>query len=250
MKPIETLINRKGARRMGEIPAEVLLLLNSGKLETKNLVEWLAIDVRQLAAACDLTCPDDVARQKIMGQNRGMGRVVLAQNAMERLADHPSDMVRAWVAYAYGAMDGVSFPDKLARIKPFAADHNQATRECAWDAWRSDFARDVVGNISCLVPWVTDSDANIRRCAIEGTRPRGVWTHHIDVLKQSPELALPLLEPVRSDPSRYVQNALGNWLNDAGKTQPKWVMTLTERWLSESPTRETRYIVNRARRSF
>lgn len=250
MKPIDTLINRKGARRMAEIPVDVLAALNSGNIETKNLVEWLAIDARQLAAACGLPCPDEVAEQKIMGQNRGMGRVVLSENAMARLTGHPSDMARAWVAYAHGAQDGVAFAEKLALIKPFAADLNQATRECAWDSWRPDFARDVAGNLPYLMPWVVDADANIRRCAIEGTRPRGVWTNHIEALKQSPGQALKLLEPVRSDPSRYVQNALGNWLNDAGKTQKDWVMDVTERWLKESPTRETRYIVNRARRSF
>lgn len=94
-----------------------------------------------------------------------------------------------------------------------------------------------------------DADPNIRRCAVEGTRPRGVWTAHLEALKQDPEPGLALLEPVRSDPSRYVQNAAANWLNDASKSRPDWVQAVAARWAEESPTKETAYIVNRGLRT-
>ena len=35
---------RKGARRISEIPPDVLEALNTGQTETVNLVEWLAVD--------------------------------------------------------------------------------------------------------------------------------------------------------------------------------------------------------------
>ena len=54
---------------------------------------------------------------------------------------------------------------------------------------------------------------------------------------------------MRSDPSRYVQNAVANWLNDASKSRPDWVQVITARWTEESPTRETAYIVNRGLRT-
>ncbi len=97
-----------------------------------------------------------------------------------------------------------------------------------------------------MQPWVRDPDENIRRFATELTRPRGVWCARIEILKAEPWRALSLLEPLRADPSRYVQNSVANWLSDASKSRPQWVSQLGERWLVESDALQTRYIVRRA----
>ena len=110
-------------------------------------------------------------------------------------------------------------------------------------------AADLDLGLELLEPWVRDADPNVRRCAIEGTRPRGVWAGHIEALKEAPEPGLKLLEPVRSDSSKYVQKAVANWLNDASKSRPDWVRSVVERWASESPTKETAWIVDRGMRT-
>lgn len=110
-------------------------------------------------------------------------------------------------------------------------------------------AAELEQGLALLQAWVADSDPNVRRFAVEGTRPRGVWCAHIAALKERPELGLPLLEPVRADPSRYVQLSVANWLNDAGKSRPDWVEALCARWERESPAKETKWIVNRALRT-
>jgi 3-methyladenine DNA glycosylase AlkC len=65
-------------------------------------------------------------------------------------------------------------------------------------------------------------------------------------LKQNPALALPILEPLKSDKAKYVQDSVGNWLNDASKTQPQLVYDICEKWQNESPIKETNYIINKA----
>jgi len=62
-------------------------------------------------------------------------------------------------------------------------------------------------------------------------------------------MALSLLEAVISDPVKYVQDSVGNWLNDASKTNPDWVLQICDKWLETSDTRETRRIVTQAKRS-
>lgn len=74
------------------------------------------------------------------------------------------------------------------------------------------------------------SDPNERRFAVEVSRPRSVWGRHIPELRDCPELARPLLELVIKDESRYVRLAAGNWLNDASKTRPDWVIGVCSEW--------------------
>ena len=262
-------MTRKGAMRRSDILPEVLAGLNAGRLETVTLVEWLAIDmaalVRAIAPEVGLgdradelgAAADALASEGVTRRIRGLGAALHAalrehprhREIYEALATHPSDMVRAWAAFSVTADRGLTLEERLRLARRFAADRSMAVRECAWDSFREYLVDDLERSLRLLEPWVVDRDENVRRCAVEATRPRGVWTAHIEALKRDPEPGLRLLEHVRADPSRYVQRAVANWLNDASKSRADWVVSTTQRWLAESPTPETRWIVHHALRT-
>lgn len=139
--------------------------------------------------------------------------------------------------------------EKLAYIQPFAADPHFGVREIAWMSVRESLTDQLDQSIEHLTEWAKSKDENIRRFSVEAIRPRGVWTKHIESLKQEPMRAQPILDLLKSDPSTYVQDSVGNWLNDASKTQPNWVITLCEQWLKDSDTKATSRIVKKAKRT-
>ena len=258
---------RKGASRIADIPPETLSALNAGTEPTRSLVEWLAVDQRALSAAvaaavgmskvdaAHLTrAAEAVAELGVTRRQRGIGAALgelVGSDAryVERLLAQPSDIARGWLAYAIAADGRASWATLLGRMAPLADDDSPNTRECAWDAWRPRLIGDLSGGLAALRAWGQDDRANLRRCAVEGSRPRGVWTVHIQALRDAPSLGECLLEPLRADPSRTVQNAVANWINDASKDQPGWAEALCARWRAESPSAVTAYIVKRGMRS-
>jgi 3-methyladenine DNA glycosylase AlkC len=255
-----SLENRKGAIRLVDIPKAVLEGLNAGTLESVNLTEWLAVDAMKLL---EKTLPSLKLKQsKVLleaaQEFASLGVMQLTENvaglleaagvSLELLATHKSDTVRCWAAYV--AVTRVkTLKAKLEAIKAYAADSHFGVREIAWMAWRPNLIADLEPGLKLLVAWTKSEDANVRRFASEASRPRGVWCAHIQALKDKPELAMQILEPLRSDDARYVQASVANWLNDASKTCADWVEETCARWLLESSTKETKWIVNRALRS-
>ncbi len=262
------MTKRKGARSIQAIPPEVLAQLQLGSLETANLMEWLAIDVRKLLQhvlqqqsrshyyAPVIDRLDALVKQTVNTKNEAIGQALFdwASAAkdidwLQGLAKHPSDIVRCWSAYATASDVALDLPSLLKAIYPFAADAHFGVREIAWLAVRPRIAKEIEASLTVLSQWAYSEDANIRRFASEATRPRGVWCAHLEVLKTEPAKGLPILEPLASDPSLYVQNSVGNWLNDAAKTQPSFVRAVCDRWLAAHPTKATAYIVKKALRS-
>lgn len=261
-------MQRKGARSIAEIPAEILAELNQGKLETANLVEWLAVDHRVLLANVleewkrshwlepILFQVDSLPKQTVNTVNEAIGKGLYGQILDHRdfamrtkLSQHGSDFVRCWAALVESQEFHGSMQELLGRIQPFATDSHFGVREIAWLAIRHHIIRHLDQSIAELAGWARSEDASLRRFASEATRPRGVWCAHIEVLKKNPSLALPILEPLHSDPAKYVQDSVANWLNDASKTQPDFVREICAKWASQSDTKATAYIVKRALRT-
>ena len=263
-----TEIKRKGSRSTKDIPALILEQLNKGEIETANLVEWLAVDQRilleNLLLEFDrtaylkpiLNAVENLKKLTVNTINEAIGVGLFNQTfqnddalILEKIANHTSDLVRCWATYTIGKNEKLSISQMLEKIKPFAADSHFGVREIAWIAVRPKIASNLEESIKILTSWITDVDENVRRFASEATRPRGVWCEHIEILKQNPALGLPILEPLKSDKSKYVQDSVANWLNDASKTQPNFVIELCKKRQKVSDTKETIYIVKRALRT-
>ena len=260
MTPAKSITARRtGARRRSEIPAEILTRLNRGEIECVTLVETLAIDFAALlhafAPRMAKSALDEMRDATGLGITLRMalaGRLLLrhfGSTAYGLLATHRSDTLRGWAAYLLAAMDGLTLPERLLLMRPLANDPNPGVREWAWVALRPTLAADIEYTIDLLTAWTASDSPYLRRYSSEATRPRGVWCAHIVRLKRTPALGLPILEPLRADPHRYVQDSVSNWLNDAAKSQPGWVRALCARWRRESPGPATERICRRALRS-
>jgi 3-methyladenine DNA glycosylase AlkC len=259
---------RKGARTIATIPPEVLTQLNQGAIQTANLVEWLAINHEELLAnflnqnkrtsyMSNVTLRIQALKKRTVNTvNEAIG-VSLYESSVANndtaliplMANHTSDTIRCWAAYSVANNKALSLPQMLSAIQAYAADKHFGVREIAWLVVRPLIANNLTQSITLLTQWTKHKDPNIRRFASEVTRPRGVWCAHIETLKQNPGLCLNILTPLNSDPAKYVQDSVANWLNDASKTKPEFVQEICDTWLGASKTKETAYIVKKAMRT-
>jgi 3-methyladenine DNA glycosylase AlkC len=259
---------RKGARSIKDIPANILAQLNNGEIETVNLMEWLAIDQRKLLHniltqinktayyAPTITALDGLEKKTVNTINETIGYNLFLLSQKDKgttffklFANHTSDVVRCWACYFISKNENLTTKQTLQQIQPFAADSHFGVREIAWLSVRPIIAKNLMDSISILYNWAISKNENIRRFASEATRPRGVWCEHIVELKENPSLAISILEPLKNDATKYVQDSVGNWLNDASKTQPDFVQKLCKKWEKESKTKETAYIIKKALRT-
>jgi 3-methyladenine DNA glycosylase AlkC len=256
--------DRSGARRMADVPQSVLAELAAGRIETVNLMEWLAADMAALArnlaaevkepvASRLLHAAEEMAGAGVTSRLRSAGRALAetawAKPVFAHFAGHKSDLVRQWACYA--ANDSslrLAIDQRLRATLPFAADRNMSVRETAWMAFRPHLAEQFDSALSLLENLAGDADENIRRFAVEVTRPRSVWGAHLPVLKRDPARAALLLDCVKTDTSRYVKLAVGNWLNDASKTRSDWVAEVCREW-EALDSLHTRFMTKRGLRT-
>lgn len=231
---------------------ERIALLSRGEIETQNLMDGLAIDFNMLLQTVFAT--DTLKIDNTLGITKRMShaaRVIHDQvgfGCFDMMRHHKSDTIRGIAAYLL-AEQSLSLSDQLTCIHPLADDSHFGVREWAWIAIRPSVIDSLDESLLLLQPWIAHVSVFVRRFAVEITRPRGVWCGHIPRLKINPDLGMPLLDPLKSVPQKYLQDSVANWLNDASKSQPGWVQDVCERWRLESETPETNRICRRALRT-
>ena len=102
--------------------------------------------------------------------------------------------------------------------------------------------------LATLSEWARDSNEDVRRLAAEGSRPRGVWTIHIEQFKRDPRPVLNILELLKADESLYVRKAVANNLNDISKDHPDLAIATALKW-KNSGNAHTEWIIKHACRS-
>lgn len=243
---------RQTYRRIADIPDDIRQALSQGQLASASLVEGLAIDFSILLQSLVPNIQfntDELGILKKMHQAATILAETLGYGPALRLTRlHPSDTVRGISAYLISLTPELSLANRLDAIKDLAADPHFGVREWAWLAMRPHIAANLSLALQLLRPWVESPNLNIRRFAIEILRPRGVWCAHLPELKANPTAALPLLERVKADNHKYVQDSVANWLNDAAKSNPEWVLKICQQW-QQQPNPATLRICKRALRS-
>lgn len=249
-------VQRKGAARVADIPADILAQLNAGEIEAATLSENLATDFATLMTA---TMPELAEDAKAIDPKAGVTKRMakaaeiifdrFGMTKLDWLSSHPSDLLRGWAAYLIAKDPAISLADKIKLMRTLADDAHFGVREWAWLSLRPGIVADPKTAIAKFTPLASDPSDYLRRFASEALRPRGVWSSHIKLLKDTPEEGLVVIEPLKADPSRYVQDSVANWLNDAYKSQPDWVEALCANWLDQSDSDATAYIVKRALRN-
>lgn len=81
-----------------------------------------------------------------------------------------------------------------------------------------------------LKTWATHPNYHVRRLVSEGTRPRLPWAANILLHYKD---AIPLLDQLHADPTRYVTRSVANHLNDITKKDADAVLALLQHWKSE-----------------
>ncbi|MEP5091666.1 MAG: hypothetical protein ABJR23_19755, partial [Paracoccaceae bacterium] len=81
-----------------------------------------------------------------------------------------------------------------------------------------------------LKVWARDESYHVRRLVSEGTRPRLPWAKAVTITTQQ---ALPLLDILHADPTRYVTRSVSNHLNDIAKKEPGVMLGRLKAWKAQ-----------------
>lgn len=102
--------------------------------------------------------------------------------------------------------------------------------------------------LATLKEWSKDSHYHVRRLASEGTRPKLPWAQKLLI---APEKALPILENLYYDNTRYVTRSVANHMNDISKINSDLTLQILKKWKDSQKQneKEMEYIIHHALRS-
>jgi 3-methyladenine DNA glycosylase AlkC len=127
----------------------------------------------------------------------------------------------------YIVRNGLAKKHLKLSLKTLKALTQRASME---DAIRTFINTHTDGTLGELKKWSTDKNYHIRRLVSEGTRPLLPWSRRLSI---DTATAIPLLDTLHADPTRYVTRSVSNHLNDIAKTHPQQVLSALKRWKQE-----------------
>ena len=116
-----------------------------------------------------------------------------------------------------------------------AAQHALTQRFTAEFSIRPYLLHHQGATLARLRDWAQDDNAHVRRLVSEGTRPRLPWAPRLPAFQNNPQLALPLLDALKNDPSSYVRRSVANHLGDIAKDHPDLAVGTARTWLQGAP---------------
>ncbi|RMA60517.1 3-methyladenine DNA glycosylase AlkC [Acidovorax sp. 100] len=116
-----------------------------------------------------------------------------------------------------------------------AAQHALTQRFTAEFSIRPYLLHHQGATLARLRDWAQDDNAHVRRLVSEGTRPRLPWAPRLPAFQNNPQLALPLLDALKDDPSSYVRRSVANHLGDIAKDHPDLAVGTARTWLQGAP---------------
>jgi 3-methyladenine DNA glycosylase AlkC len=228
-------VERRGARKIADVPPSVTARLETGLEQSANHVEQMALDMPRLLRSVlpGLVGADQAGEGGFLSRMRTAARLAynhLGADLFRTAPKWPSDTARGWAAFALVLEPNLTLEEQIHLAIPFADDAHFAVREWAWLGLRPAVVASPLEAIAALKLIVESPSARLRRFACEATRPRGVWSSHIPLLKAEPWHGRPILDPLATDSERYVQDSVANWVNDGAKGAPLWAQDVCLEW--------------------
>jgi 3-methyladenine DNA glycosylase AlkC len=99
-----------------------------------------------------------------------------------------------------------------------------------------------------LLAWAGDDNYHVRRLCSEGTRPRLPWSSRLVIPATA---AIPILDELYFDATRFVTRSVANHINDIAKVDPDLAIDTLARWRQSArqDPREMDFIVRHGTRS-